>query len=66
MDEFLPQILRQLKGCMTMNRVLNVPEIFGSDVFNEYTMKQRLTPEIYNAWKQCIQSASSLSLEVEN
>ena len=49
-----------------MNRVLNVPEIFGSDVFNEYTMKQRLTPEIYNAWKQCIQSGSSLSLEVAN
>ena len=49
-----------------MSPVLNVPEIFGSDVFNEATMKQRLTPEIYCAWKQCIQTGSSLPLNVAN
>ena len=49
-----------------MNPCLNVPEIFGSDVFNEYTMKQRLSPETYSAWKQCIQNGSSLSLDVAN
>ena len=49
-----------------MSPVLNVPEIFGSDVFNEATMKQRLTPEIYCAWKQCIQTGSSLPLDVAN
>ncbi|MBQ2245147.1 MAG: glutamine synthetase III, partial [Oscillospiraceae bacterium] len=46
--------------------MLNVPEIFGSDVFNEATMKQRLSPEVYCAWKQCIQTGSSLPLDVAN
>ena len=45
---------------------INVPEIFGTDVFNEATMQQRLAPETYNAWKQCICSGSPLPLEVAN
>ncbi|MBQ7345179.1 MAG: glutamine synthetase III [Oscillospiraceae bacterium] len=49
-----------------MNPTINVPEIFGSDVFNEATMKQRLSPEVYCAWKQCIQTGSSLPLDVAN
>ena len=49
-----------------MSQILNVPEIFGSDVFNEATMQQRLSPEIYGAWKQCIQTGSSLPLDVAN
>jgi len=49
-----------------MNPILNVPEIFGTDVFNEATMKQRLSPEIYEGWKQCIQTGSSLPLDVAN
>ncbi len=49
-----------------MSPILNVPEIFGSDVFNEATMKKRLSPEIYCAWKQCIQTGSSLPLDVAN
>ena len=49
-----------------MSPILNVPEIFGSDVFNEATMKQRLSPEIYGAWKQCIQTGSPLQLDVAN
>ena len=49
-----------------MSHILNVPEIFGSDVFNEATMQQRLSPEIYAAWKQCIQTGSSLPLDVAN
>ena len=49
-----------------MNPSLNVPEIFGTDVFNEATMKQRLSPDIYAAWKQCIQTGSSLPLNVAN
>ncbi len=49
-----------------MSHILNVPEIFGTDVFNEATMKQRLQPEIYQAWKQCILTGSSLPLEVAN
>lgn len=49
-----------------MNQIVNIPEIFGADVFNEATMKQRLEPETYHAWKQCIQTGSSLPLEIAN
>jgi len=49
-----------------MSQILNVPEIFGSDVFNEAAMKQHLTPEVYSAWKTCIDSGSPLPLEVAN
>ena len=49
-----------------MSEFLNIPEIFGSDVFNEATMKQRLTAEVYAAWKQCITNGTPLPLQVAN
>ena len=49
-----------------MSQVINVPEIFGEDVFNEATMKQRLDADTYSAWKQCISTGSALPLEVAN
>ena len=49
-----------------MNSTLNVPEIFGIDSFNETTMKQRLDPEVFGAWKQCIQNGTPLDLSVAN
>ncbi len=49
-----------------MSEILNVPEIFGSDVFNEATMQQRLAPHVYSAWKTCIQAGSPLPLPVAN
>ena len=49
-----------------MHDIINVPEIFGSDVFNEATMKQFLAPEIYMAWKTCINTGTPLSLDVAN
>ena len=49
-----------------MNRITNLPAIFGSDVFNESIMRQRLSPEIYRSWKSCIQSGKPLDLEVAN
>ena len=49
-----------------MPNIINVPEIFGTDVFNEATMRQHLAAETYNAWKQCICTGSSLPLEVAN
>ena len=49
-----------------MSKILNVPEIFGSDVFNEATMQQRLSSEIYAAWKQCIATGTPLPLSVAN
>ena len=49
-----------------MSEILNVPEIFGSDVFNEATMKQRLPEHIYLAWKNCVTTGSQLQLDVAN
>ena len=49
-----------------MSVILNVPEIFGSDVFNEATMQQCLAPEIYLGWKNCINTGSPLTLDVAN
>ena len=49
-----------------MSHTLNVPEIFASDVFNEAVMKQRLHPDIFNAWKQCIENSTPLELNVAN
>ena len=49
-----------------MSAVINVPEIFGSNVFNEATMKQRLSAQVYNAWRTCIDTGSELQLETAN
>ena len=49
-----------------MNEIMNVPEIFGSDVFNEVAMRERLSEHAFNAWKDCIATGSQLSLEVAN
>ena len=49
-----------------MHNIINVPEIFGSDVFNEGTMKQRLRADIYNAWKDCIEHNKPLQVDVAN
>ena len=49
-----------------MSEFLNIPEIFGCDVFNESTMKQRLSPEIYVAWKTCMRGNKPLQLHVAN
>ncbi len=47
-----------------MSQFFHVPEIFGTDVFNEATMKQRLAPEVYCHWKKCVSSGQSLPQKV--
>ena len=49
-----------------MSEIRNLPEIFGSDVFNEYTMKQRLPEDVFGAWKRCIAEGTHLPLDVAN
>ena len=49
-----------------MTQVIHVPEIFGSDVFTEAAMRQRLPAAAYDAWKQCVETGSPLSLEAAN
>ena len=49
-----------------MNTIINIPELFGTDVFSEAVMQQRLEPDTFQAWKQCISTGSSLPLQVAN
>ena len=49
-----------------MDHTINIPEIFGSDVFNETVMQQRLSADVYNAWKQCMQTGTALELNTAN
>ena len=43
-----------------------MPELFGSLVFNEETMQQRLSPASYAAWKKCITDGTSLNISIAN
>ena len=47
-----------------MNEITNVPELFGCDVFNEFTMKKCLSDDIFQAWKNCVSTGSQLQLDV--
>ena len=49
-----------------MSEILNVPELFGSDVFNEATMRERLPESVFNVWKDCVSSGSQLPLKAAN
>ena len=49
-----------------MSELINIPEIFGTDVFNDATMKQRLDAQTYSAWKNCINTGTPLPLDVAN
>ncbi len=44
----------------------HLPELFGSYVFNEETMKERLSSASFKAWKQCITDGSPLELATAN
>ena len=47
-----------------MDIITNLPKIFGSDVFNESTMEEKLSPATYNVWKSCIQNGTALDPSV--
>ena len=44
----------------------NVPELFGSLVFNDKTMKERLPKQTYRALKNTIMNGQSLDINVAN
>ncbi|MGN0470942.1 MAG: glutamine synthetase III, partial [Acutalibacteraceae bacterium] len=44
----------------------NVPELFGSLVFNDATMKQRLPKDTYKALKKTIQDGKPLDINIAN
>lgn len=45
---------------------INVPELFGSMVFNDTAMKERLPKQTYKALKKSIETKCDLDLEVAN
>ena len=44
----------------------NIPEIFGSLVFNDSVMKERLSADVYEAVRKTIDLGASLTLDVAN
>ena len=44
----------------------NVPELFGSMVFNQKVMKERLSKETYNALKKTLDDGVPLNLDLAN
>ena len=46
--------------------VRNIPELFGSMVFNEAKMRQRLPFKVYNAWQQCLIQGTPLERSIAN
>ena len=47
-----------------MSEITNVPELFGCDVFNEFTMKKCLSDDVFQAWKYCVSTGSQLQSDV--
>jgi len=45
---------------------LHLPELFGSNVFNEETMKERLSAASYKAWKKSTTDGTPLELSTAN
>ncbi|HSH69182.1 MAG TPA: glutamine synthetase III, partial [Deferrisomatales bacterium] len=43
---------------------LEIPELFGSNVFNDKTMKERLPKETYRALKKTVEKGAALKPEV--
>ena len=44
----------------------NIPEVFGSMVFNEAAMEQYVAAEAVAAWRKCLENDQPLTLEVAN
>ena len=49
-----------------MSTPAKLPELFGTLVFNEETMKDRLSSASYKAWKTCITEGTSLDISTAN
>jgi len=49
-----------------MSDTKKLPELFGSMVFNEETMKDRLSSASYGAWKRCVTEGTPLDISTAN
>ena len=57
--------VKALKGEKSMD-MTNVPGIFGSDVFNESVMRERLPKVTYKQLKKTIEDGVPLNIELAN
>ncbi len=48
------------------NKNCSIPEIFANMVFTEEKMRQRLTPQIFQAWQQSLTQGTSLDRSIAN
>ncbi len=49
---------------MNEKNVRSIPELFGSMVFSQAQMRQRLPARVYDAWQQCLIQGTSLDLSL--
>ncbi len=49
-----------------MKEELKLPELFGSMVFGESMMKQRLSPAVFKTWQRCVLEGKQLDLDTAN
>ena len=63
---FYVTIESEIEEDHVMSTTLHLPELFGSRVFNEETMKDRLSPASYSAWKQCVTEGTALDISTAN
>ena len=49
-----------------MSETKRLPELFGSLVFNEVTMKERLSSASYGAWKRSVTEGTTLDISTAN
>ena len=47
-------------------KTTRLPELFGSMVFDEDTMKDRLSPACYSAWKKSVSDSTPLDISTAN
>ncbi len=66
MAEAMHGLLRFLMWMKMEDEMKNIPELFGSMVFNDAVMQARLPKDIYTALKKTISQGRHLKLEVAN
>ena len=49
-----------------MQSIDKIPELFGSNVFNEAAMQQYVSGSAFQTWKNCLANGSALPLDVAN
>ena len=49
-----------------MEQTLSLPELFGSMLFGERVMKERLSKSTFQAWKKSVSNGTQLELSAAN